>query len=109
MQAIQLQNDSIIEIATFLIRRWSEKENITIEISDKVETITRLKENKVILTPLEKRIDSLEHRYGMKQCESNTVKKFSVTIMHLDLFSTQWRHRELSNWEERFGKGWMKK
>ncbi|PJC50649.1 MAG: hypothetical protein CO032_03735 [Nitrosopumilales archaeon CG_4_9_14_0_2_um_filter_34_16] len=63
MQAIQLQNDSIIEIATFLIRRWSEKENITIEISDKVETITRLKENKVILTPLEKRIGNNFQKY----------------------------------------------
>jgi len=63
MQAIQLQNDSIIEIATFLIRRWYEKENITIEISDKVETITRLKENKVILTPLEKRIGNNFQKY----------------------------------------------
>jgi hypothetical protein len=35
MQAIQLQNDSLVEIATFLVRRWSEKENIIVEISDK--------------------------------------------------------------------------
>ena len=41
MQSIQLQNDSLVEIATFLIRRWSEKENITIEISNKIETKTR--------------------------------------------------------------------
>ena len=56
MQVIQLKNDSLVEIATFLVRRWAEKDNITIEISDKSETKTRLKENKVILTPLEKRI-----------------------------------------------------
>mgnify|MGYP006422813233 CR=1 FL=1 len=63
MQSLQLQNDSLIEIATFLVRRWSEKENIIIEISDKVETKTRLKENKVILTPLEKRIGSNFQKY----------------------------------------------
>jgi len=74
MQTVQLQNESLVEIATFLVRRWSEKDNIIIEISDKVETKTRLKENKVILTPLEKRIgmifkniDSLELHYGMRQ------------------------------------------
>ena len=63
MQAIQLQNDSLVEIATFLVRRWSEKENIIVEISDKSETKTRLKENKVILTPLEKRIGNDFQKY----------------------------------------------
>ena len=63
MQAIQLQNESLIEIATFLVRRWSEKDNITIEISDKMETRTRLKENKVIVTPLEKRIGNDFQKY----------------------------------------------
>ena len=63
MQAIQLQNDSLVEIATFLVRRWSEKDNIVVEISDKVETKTRLKENKVILTPLEKRIGDDFQKY----------------------------------------------
>jgi hypothetical protein len=63
MQAIQLQNDSLVEIATFLVRRWSEKENVIVEISDKVETKTRLKENKVILTPLEKRIGNDFQKY----------------------------------------------
>ena len=63
MQSIQLQNDSLIEIATFLIRRWSEKDNITIEISNNIETKTRLKEKKVILTPLEKRIGSDFQKY----------------------------------------------
>lgn len=63
MQPIQLQNDSLIEIATFLLRRWSQKEKIIVEISDKVETRTRLKENKVILTPLEKRIGNDFEKY----------------------------------------------
>ena len=49
MQSIQLQNDSLVEIATFLIRRWSEKENVIIEISDNIQTKTRLKEKKVLL------------------------------------------------------------
>ena len=44
MQSIQLQNDSLVEIATFLVRRWSEKDKMIVEISDKVETKTRLKE-----------------------------------------------------------------
>ena len=63
MQTIQLQNESLVEIATFLVRRWSEKEKIIVEISDKIETKTRLKENKVILTPLEKRIGNDFQKY----------------------------------------------
>ena len=63
MQSIQLQNDSLLEIATFLIRRWSEVDNVIIEISNNIETKTRLKENKVILTPLEKRIGNDFQKY----------------------------------------------
>ena len=63
MHTVKLQNESLVEIATFLVRRWSEKNNIIIEISDKVETKTRLKEHKVILTPLEKRIGNDFQRY----------------------------------------------
>ncbi len=63
MQAIQLQTESIVEIATFLVRRWAEKEKMIVEISDKVETRTRLNENKVILTPLEKRIGNDFQKY----------------------------------------------
>ena len=63
MQLIELQNDSLVEIATFLVRRWSEKDNIIVEISDKIETKTRLKENKVIITPLEKRIGDNFQKY----------------------------------------------
>ena len=63
MQAIQLQNESLVEIATFLVRRWSEKNSIVVEISEKAETKTRLKENRVILTPLEKRIGNDFQKY----------------------------------------------
>ena len=63
MQSVKLQNESLVEIATFLVRRWSERDNIIVEISDKVETKTRLKENKVILTPLEKRIGNDFQKY----------------------------------------------
>ena len=63
MQSIQLQNDSLVEIATFLIRRWSEKEDTIIEISSNIETKTRLKERKVIITSLEKRIGNDFQKY----------------------------------------------
>ena len=63
MQSIQLQNDSLVEIATFLIRRWSEKEDTVIEISSNIETKTRLKERKVIITSLEKRIGNDIQKY----------------------------------------------
>jgi hypothetical protein len=52
-----------VEIATFLVRRWSERENITVEFSDKIETKTRLKENRVILTPIEKKTGDNFQRY----------------------------------------------
>ncbi len=63
MQSLQLRNESLVEIATFLVRRWSERENITVEFSDKMETKTRLKENRVILTPIEKRMGDTFQRY----------------------------------------------
>ncbi len=63
MQIIQLQNESIIEIGTFLVRRWSEEDKMIIEISDKMETRTRLNEKKVIITPLEKRIGNDFQKY----------------------------------------------
>jgi len=63
MQVIQLQNESVIEIATFLVRRWSEEDKMIVEISDKMETRTRLNEKKVILTPLEKRIGDDFQKY----------------------------------------------
>jgi len=63
MQVIQLQNESVVEIATFLVRRWSEEDKMIVEISDKMETITRLNEKKIILTPLEKRIGNDFQKY----------------------------------------------
>lgn len=63
MQSSDIRNEHLLEIATFLVRRWSEKEGVTVEFSDKVDTRTRLKENKVILTPLEKRIGDSFQKY----------------------------------------------
>ncbi len=63
MQVIQLQNESIVEIGTFLVRRWSEEDKMIIEISDKMETRTRLNEKKIIITPFEKRIGNDFQKY----------------------------------------------
>ena len=63
MQSLQLRNETLIEIATFLVRRWSQKDKVVVEFSDKVETRTRLNEDKVILTPLEKRIGNDFQKY----------------------------------------------
>ena len=63
MQSLELRNETLVEIATFLVRRWSQKENVLVEFSDKMETRTRLIENKVILPPMEKRIGSYFQRY----------------------------------------------
>ncbi|MFZ0184499.1 MAG: VWA domain-containing protein, partial [Nitrosotalea sp.] len=54
MQSLHLRNDTLIEISTFLVRRWSGKESIIVSISDQKEVQTKLKENKVIMFPLEK-------------------------------------------------------
>jgi hypothetical protein len=43
------RNDTLVEIATFLARRWSEKDRITVEFSDKKETQTKMKDNKISL------------------------------------------------------------
>ena len=54
MQSLHLRNDTLLEIATFLVRRWSGKETISVSISDQKEVQTKLKENKVVMFPLEK-------------------------------------------------------
>ncbi len=54
MQALQLRNDTLVEIATFLARRWSEREKVIVEFSDKKENTTKLKENKISLVSPEK-------------------------------------------------------
>jgi len=53
MQSLQLQNDTLIDIATFLARRWSGKENVTVGFSKIRQNETRLKEKKVLLMPNE--------------------------------------------------------
>ncbi|MGI0059487.1 MAG: hypothetical protein ACREBJ_06940 [Nitrosotalea sp.] len=52
MQSLHLRNDTLLEIATFLVRRWSEKESVTVSISDQKEVQTKLRENKVMMFSL---------------------------------------------------------
>ena len=52
MSSIALRNDTLIEISTFLIRRWSENDKIIVTMSSNKVNETRIKENKVILTPV---------------------------------------------------------
>ena len=73
MKTVELQNESLVEIATFLVRRWSEREKVVVEIADQAETKTRLNENKVILTPLEKRIGNNFQRYRQLQENANAL------------------------------------
>ena len=51
MQSLQLRNDILIDIATFLVRRWSGTENVTVEFSKIKQSETRLKEKRVLLMP----------------------------------------------------------
>ena len=51
MQSLQLRNDILIDIATFLVRRWSGIENVTVEFSKIKQSETRLKEKRVLLIP----------------------------------------------------------
>ena len=90
MQTIQLQNESIVEIATFLVRRWSEEDKMVIEISDKMETRTRLNEKKIILTPLEKRIvnDFQKYRQFRKSLLYESMRmKFFKKILSILIIS----------------------
>ena len=54
MQSIRLRSDTLLEIATFLVRRWSEKQNVTVGIGEQKEIQTKLKENKVVMFPLDR-------------------------------------------------------
>ena len=45
MSSVSLRNDTLIEIATFLIRRWSGNDQITVEFSTK--KLTRLELRKI--------------------------------------------------------------
>lgn len=53
MQSLSLRSDTLIEISTFLIRRWSGVDNVTVELSQRKEISTKLKEKRVIVIPLE--------------------------------------------------------
>lgn len=57
MQSLHLRNDTLLEIATFLVRRWSEK-NISVGISEQKEIQTKLKENRIVMF-------SLDHYFGI--------------------------------------------
>ena len=63
MRHVPIQKDSLIEIATFLVRRWSTRQDMTIQISDRIGTRTRLADAKVIITTPDKRIGSDFQRY----------------------------------------------
>lgn len=54
MQSLRLRNDTLVEIATFLARRWSEKNMVVVEFSDKKENQTKLKENRISLVSPER-------------------------------------------------------
>ncbi len=54
MQSLHLRSDTLLEIGTFLVRRWSGKESITVSITDQKEVQTKLRENKIVMFPLEK-------------------------------------------------------
>jgi len=53
MQSLSLRYDTLIELATFLVRRWSEDNKITVELSPRKEIITKLRDKRVILIPVE--------------------------------------------------------
>ena len=72
MQSLQLQNDTLIDIATFLARRWSGKENVTVGFSKIRQNETRLKEKKVLLMPN-------EHYYGS---DFQKYRQFRVSIWY---------------------------
>lgn len=54
MHSLRLRSDTLLEIGTFLVRRWSGKEGITVGIVDQKEVQTKLRENKVLMFPLER-------------------------------------------------------
>ncbi|MGI0046861.1 MAG: VWA domain-containing protein [Nitrosotalea sp.] len=54
MHSLQLRNDTLLEIGTFLVRRWSGKEKITLSIKDQKGIQTKLRENKITMFPLDR-------------------------------------------------------
>ena len=62
MQSLHLRNDTLLEIATFLVRRWSEK-NVSVGISEQKEIQTKLKENKLVMPPLDHYVGTNFQKY----------------------------------------------
>ena len=58
-----VETASLLEIGTFLARRWSGNDAINVEFSDKVGTRTRLAENRIILASMKKRPGGDFERY----------------------------------------------
>jgi len=54
MQSIRLRNDTLLEIATFLVRRWSGIPDVSVEFSEKNQPRTRIREKKISLLPFDK-------------------------------------------------------
>lgn len=54
MRSLQLRNETLLEIGTFLVRRWSGNEKISLSIKDQKEIQTKLRENKIIVFPLDR-------------------------------------------------------
>lgn len=63
-QHMHISADALLDIATFLARRWSGNDAITVEISKRVsETKTRLSDSRISITPPEKRTGDGFQRY----------------------------------------------
>ena len=54
MQLRGIRNEALIEIGTFLARRWSGNEKVTIEFSEKNEPGTRIRDSRIILLSVER-------------------------------------------------------
>ncbi|HKU33303.1 MAG TPA: vWA domain-containing protein [Candidatus Nitrosotalea sp.] len=54
MHSLQIRTDTLLEIGTFLVRRWSGNEEITLSIKDQKDIQTKLRENKIIIFPLDR-------------------------------------------------------
>lgn len=54
MRSLQLRTDTLLDIGTFLVRRWSGKEEIVLSIKDQKEIQTKLRENKIVMFPIDK-------------------------------------------------------
>lgn len=54
MQSFRLRNDILLEIGTFLARRWSGNDTVTLTITEQKEIHTKVRERKILMFPLEK-------------------------------------------------------